>query len=51
MLSAIFSVIGVFIGLLIVAVLIGTGFAVGAYKLLKGIIGGVIGLFSKKKES
>lgn len=49
MISAIFSVLGVFLGLLIVAVLIGTGFAVGAYKLLKGIIGAVVGLF--KKES
>ena len=47
MISAILSVIGIFIGILIVAVLIGTGFAVGAYKLLKGIISGVVGLFKK----
>ena len=47
MISAILSVLGIFIGILIVAVLIGTGFAVGAYKLLKGIIGGITGLFKK----
>ena len=48
MMSAILSVLGVFIGILIVAVLVGVGFATGVYKLLKGIITGVIGLFNKK---
>lgn len=47
MISAILSVLGIFIGVLIVAVLIGTGFAVGAYKLLKGIIQAIVGLFKK----
>lgn len=47
MFSAFFSVFGVFLGIALIVLLITLGFVTGAYKLLKGIIHGVIGLFKK----
>lgn len=49
MVSAILSVLGVFIGILICAVIVGVGLFSGAYKLLKKIVLAIIGLFKKDK--
>ena len=49
MLSALFSFLGIFLGIIVITLLIAIGFAGGAYKLLKGIIRGVKGLFTDKK--
>jgi hypothetical protein len=47
MFSAFFSVFGVFLGISLIVLLVTLGFVTGAYKLLKGIIRGVAGLFKK----
>lgn len=47
MFSAFFSVFGVFLGIALIVLLVTLGFLTGAYKLLKGIIHGVVGLFKK----
>lgn len=49
MISMIFSVLGIFLGIIIVALIVAAGFAGGAYKLLKAIIRGIKGLFVDSK--
>lgn len=49
MISMIFSVLGIFLGIMIVVLIIAAGFAGGAYKLLKAIIRGIKGLFVDSK--
>lgn len=49
MISMIFSVLGIFLGIIIVTLIVAAGFAGGAYKLLKTIIRGIKGLFVDSK--
>ena len=49
MISMMLSVLGIFLGIVLIILIIAAGFAGGAYKLLKAIIRGVKGLFVDQK--
>lgn len=47
MISAFLSVFWVFFAISIIVLIITLGFATGAYKLIKGIVRGIMGIFKK----